>query len=160
MRLSVLNAAAAALLALSGLAGAASALDVPRPRFGGAPSAPEDIRILANFSRCVADRQTNRARAILAMDYRTAAYQHELRRLAETNWACAPRGVLRFSAVLFASGMAEALLHDRFRPGDLAAHVAIDPARPPIVARDDEPVHRARRAGRGRRPAAVRTGEP
>jgi len=128
---------AAALLAACLPIAAASAADVPRARFGGDPSTPEDIRILARFSRCVADRQASRARPILAMDYRSRDYRSALRRLAESNWGCAPLGTLRFSGVLFAGGLAEALLNASIGPDALAAHVAIDPARAPIAARDE-----------------------
>lgn len=126
-------------VSLLGFGGHAAAFvsDGARAHFGGEPSTPDDLRILAHFSRCVADRQASRARAILALDYRHHDYRSELRNLAERNWGCAPLGELKFNGVLFAGGMAEVLLNANVRPGELARHVALDPARPPLAARDE-----------------------
>ena len=135
MKSPVLKILFAALLGGIGLSGASA--DQPRAHFGGEPSTPDDLRILARFSRCVANRQANHARLILALDHRTQNYRSALRRLAESNWGCAPLGTLRFSNVLFAGGLAESLLNASIRPGALAAHVALDPARPPLEARDE-----------------------
>ena len=44
---------------------------------------------------------------------------------------------LRFSRLPFAGGMAEALLGSDHGLGDLAARVALDPALPPLRARDE-----------------------
>jgi hypothetical protein len=44
---------------------------------------------------------------------------------------------MRFNADLFAGGLAEGLLQARFRPGDLATHVAPDATRPPVPSRDE-----------------------
>jgi hypothetical protein len=118
----------------------AALADLPRAHFGGEPSSPDDFRILARFSRCVVNRQANQARALLAMDVRAEHYRRDLRRFAESNWGCAPGGELKYNPALFASGMAETLLATGFRAGDLAAHVALDPARPPIAAHDENEV--------------------
>jgi hypothetical protein len=131
-----LKVVAFSFLGAAGLS-SANAYDQPRAHFGGEPSTPDDLRILARFSRCVADRQGNHARAILAQDYRSHDSRSQLRRLAESNWGCAPLGELIFCAVLFAGGLAENLLAANLRQGDLAAHVALDPARAPIAARDE-----------------------
>ena len=136
MKTILLKIVASSLLSIAGLSSAIAA-DQPRARFGGEPSTPDDLRILARFSHCVADRQASRARAILAQDYRSRDYRSQLRRLAESNWGCAPLGALRFSGVLFAGGLAENLLNTNLRQGDLAAHVALDPARAPLAARDE-----------------------
>lgn len=136
MKLILLKIVAATLIGVSGIS-AADAADQPRARFGGQPSTPDDLRILARFSRCVADRQGSRARAILALDYRTDDYRSQMRRLAMSNWGCALPGTLRFSLVLFAGGMAENLLAANLHQGELAAHVALDPARAPLAARDE-----------------------
>src|SRR5215218_10423173 len=138
MTSSVLKIVVAALLGSAGLSGAPAA-DMPRAHFGGEPSSPDDFRILARFSRCVVGRQANQARALLA-DVRAEHYRRDLRRLAEGNFGCAPRGELKYNPALFASGMAEALLASGFREGDLASHVALDPARAPIAAHDENEV--------------------
>jgi hypothetical protein len=138
MKSPVLGIVTAALLGLVAVGGALAA-DLPRAHFGGEPTEPDDFRILARFSRCVVNRQANRARAILA-DTRAENYRRDLRRFAEANWGCAPRGELKYNAAIFASGMAETLLASGFRPGDLAAHVAVDSARPPIAAHDENEV--------------------
>jgi hypothetical protein len=106
-------------------------------RLGGAPSSPEDLRILARFSRCVAGRRENVAAAILASDPSTREHHSSARRLAQDNSSCAPSGTLRFSEVLFAGGMAEALLRRRNASADIAARTAHDPNRPPLRARDE-----------------------
>lgn len=136
MRLRLLKAASAALLIGIGLAGTAAAQE--RTRLGGAPTTAADIRVLHGFSRCAAGRAPTRARSILAMDFRTAEYQRRLRGLAYDSSSCLPpRGVLRFSSVLFAGGVAESLLRPQAGAGELALRVAYDPARPAIRARDD-----------------------
>jgi hypothetical protein len=128
----LIGAAAAVLL----LAAGPTAAQSRGQRLGGEPSSARDIRILHEFARCVAHRQATRARAVLAMDYRDQAYGHELIRLVDSQLSCAPPGVLRFSRLPFAGGLAEALLHDRLGQGDLATLVGYDPARPPLQARD------------------------
>ena len=99
---------------------------------------PEDVRVLADFAQCVARRDAGPARALLAMDYRTEAYQRALRHLVQDRGTeCGPAGSLRFGGVLFAGGLAERLLRDGFQPGDLASHVGLDPSRPPVAARGE-----------------------
>ncbi len=108
-----------------------------RGHFRGGPSASEDVRILSEFAQCVAVRQSLQARELLDMDYRSSAYQRALLHLAQHSGDCGLAGNLRFSAVLFAGGLAEGLLEARFQPGDLATHVAVDASRPPIASRDE-----------------------
>ena len=137
------KAACAALLLIAGLAGPAAAeagQSAPRISRAGEPNTAEDIRVLHEFSSCAARRDTARARSVLAMDFRTAAYQRRLLGLADDNRACLASGQLRFSYVLFAGGMAETLLRQDAGAGDLAARVAYDPARPAIRARDESEV--------------------
>ncbi|HYI64650.1 MAG TPA: hypothetical protein VEW71_07170 [Allosphingosinicella sp.] len=130
------QAAAAALLFCAALAGPAGAAAAQRTQLADPPNEPADIRALHEFSRCAAQRWEGRARAILAMDYRTDDYRNRIRRFAQDQWRCFPRGMLRFGQMLFAGGMAEALLPGRLAGADLAARVAHDPARPPLQARD------------------------
>lgn len=134
MKFDLFKAATAALLIFAGLAVPAAA---QRHALGGQPSRPEDVRILHRFSQCVAQRQPGRARAILAADYRTPAFDRRIRHLAQVNWSCAPDGALLFGQLLFAGGLAEELLLERVGRGDLAPLVAFDPAAPPIEARGE-----------------------
>jgi hypothetical protein len=133
-KLALLKAAAAVSLLSAGLA---PALAAQRHALGGQPSRPEDIRILHRFAQCVAERQPGRARAILADDYRTPAFDRRIRHLALVNRSCAPDGALMFGQLLFAGDLAEALLTERLGRGDLAPLVAFDPAAPPIEARNE-----------------------
>ncbi|HMG47381.1 MAG TPA: hypothetical protein VK614_07980 [Allosphingosinicella sp.] len=134
MKFGLSEAAAAAFLLFAGMAAPAAA---QRHALGGEPSRPEDVRILHRFSQCVVRHQPDRARAVLAADYRTRAFDREIRRLAQANWGCAPDGTLRFGLLLFAGGMAESLLLARLGTGDLAPLVSFDPAAPPIEARGE-----------------------
>ena len=123
-------------LILPGLVFVAAVQPAAAQRLGPEPSEPAHVQILARFSTCIAHRSPRRAEHLLAMDYRTDAYQRDLRRLATGNSGCLGRGMLRFSAVLFAGGMAETLMRERGLLTDLASRVALDPARAPFAARD------------------------
>lgn len=130
----------AAILAVAALGASASASVRQGPRLDRDPATREEVRILARFSRCVADRSANRerSRALLALDYRTEHYRRELLRLAGDNTLCVPTGGrLAFGGVLFAGGLAENLLRQRGAVADLAVRVALDPARPAIASRDE-----------------------
>ncbi|HYI47985.1 MAG TPA: hypothetical protein VEX35_05910 [Allosphingosinicella sp.] len=116
----------------------ASASAQQRPRFDRDATTPQEIRILARFSSCVALSHRGRSRALLALDYRTDQYRREMLRLAGDNADCVPSGGrLAFGAVLFAGGLAEYLLRRDGAMADLGAFVALDPARPSIAARDE-----------------------
>jgi hypothetical protein len=105
-----------------------------------APTSAEDIRVLHRFAHCIARRNSVATQRLLAMDFHTTDYDMALRRLADRNSECLGEGRLRFSPMLFAGGMAESLLRWRLEGGDLAARTALDPNRPPIVARDETEV--------------------
>lgn len=122
------------LLALSATSGAAQYTPHPRDRTRSTESSPQDIRALAHFSRCVADRQRDRTRAILAMDDRSTAYLSELYRLAQSNRGCGPMGFMRFGVQLYVGGLAEALLHHYVAMGDFPRLVAAEAARPRLEA--------------------------
>lgn len=99
-------------------------------RLEGEPDTPADHRLLQRFSHCVAQRQPGQAATLLATDYRTPAYLSAMRRLAQNNSGCVPLDRARFSSILFAGGMAEALLRRQSAATDLAVRTALDPARP------------------------------
>jgi len=132
-----LGSLAAALLALAAQPALAQRDPARSMRLDDPPSLPEDLRKLDRFSRCVAQRQANPSAALLAMDFRAEGYESGLRRLAQGNRGCAPLGRLAFGGVLFAGGMAEALLQRSGASMDVAARTALDPARPPLQARDE-----------------------
>ncbi|MEA3014784.1 MAG: hypothetical protein QOD42_3329 [Sphingomonadales bacterium] len=132
----------AMLLAAAALGASASASASARQpqRLDRDPATREEVRIFARFSRCVAGHWADRerSRALLALDYRTEHYRHELLRLAGDNSRCVPPGSrLAFGGVLFAGGLAENLLRQRGAVADLAGWVALDPARPAIASRDE-----------------------
>ena len=101
------------------------------------PFAPDDVRILSEYAKCVAMRKPLQARALLDMDDRASTYQRALIHLTQISGDCGLAVNMRFNADMFAGGLAEGLLQTRFQPGDLATHVALDPTRPPIPSRDE-----------------------
>lgn len=104
----------------------------------GAPSKPEDIRMMHRHSRCVVDSAPNQAARVLSLDYRTDSYRRSLGNLIASPKHCAQfSGRLRMDRVLVAGAFAEALLPRALAGRSLAAAVAHDPARAPIEARDD-----------------------
>lgn len=102
-----------------------------------APSKPEDLRMLHEYSRCVVEAAPNQAARILRLDYRTDSYRRSLWNLAETPSCATFDGRLRMAGVLLAGAFAEALLPRALAGRSLAGGVAHDPARAPMVARDD-----------------------
>lgn len=121
-----------------GASASASASAEQRPRLDRDATTPEEVRVLARFSSCVARFNRERSRALLALDYRTDQYRRELLRLAGANNECIPAGSrLAFGGVLFAGGLAENLLRRGGALADLRAFVALDLARPAIVSRDE-----------------------
>jgi hypothetical protein len=106
-------------------------------RLGEAPSSAQDLRILDRFARCVAGRRENAATAILATDPSTSDYRNGMRRLAQSNWGCLGSGTLKFNEILFAGGLAEALLRRGNASTNIAARTAHDPSRIALQARDE-----------------------
>ncbi len=103
-----------------------------------APSKPEDLRMLRDYARCVVAAKPDQAARVLKLDYRTDSYRRSLQNLTGSPSICAwfP-GRLRAARVLLAGAFAEVLLPRALAGRSLAAGVAHDPAKPPIVARDD-----------------------
>jgi hypothetical protein len=126
-----------AALVACGLVVSAFAAPAAAQREGGWEAMPpaRAQRSLHNFAACVAQGESREARGVLAMDYRTPAYDQALRRLLGRGRTC--MGVARMGANrrFFAARIAEALLLRDLRSTDLAARVAYDPARPAIQAR-------------------------
>ena len=115
-----------------GLSAAAPAAE-PIP----AKPAAEDVRVMHDFSACVAKYRSKGARSVLALDYRTETYGEAIRKLADSDFECKPKGKLRFNTVLFAGGVAEQLLEHDLGDAPLALRIAHDPSRPALEARDD-----------------------
>jgi len=101
------------------------------------PASAEDRAVLHGFAQCVASRRARQARAVLAGDLRDEATERALRQVAIDERTCLMGGRLNFPSLLFAGGMAEVLLRGDAPRGTLAGRVALDPARPPLQARDD-----------------------
>jgi hypothetical protein len=122
-----------------GLVVSAFAAPAAAQREGGWEAMPpaRAQRALHNFAACVAQGESREARDVLAMDYRTPAYDQALRRLLGRGRTC--MGVARMGANgrFFAARIAEALLLRDLRGTELAARVAYDPARPAIRARSE-----------------------
>jgi hypothetical protein len=104
----------------------------------GAPSKPEDLRMLHDYARCVVEANPTQSRRILKLDYRTDSYRRSLGNIAGTPRSCAAfDGRLRMAQLLLAGAFAEALLPRALAGRPLAAAAAPDPAKAAIAARDD-----------------------
>jgi hypothetical protein len=103
----------------------------------GEKSAPLAVEAMHNFGACVVRFTPSGARGLLAMDFRTGAYNQAMRRLARGHGRCAPRSEIRFNGLLFAGALAEALLETEVKVSDLPRRLARDPSRPVIAARDE-----------------------
>lgn len=102
------------------------------------PAKPEDLRMLHDYARCVAEENPSQAGRILKLDYRKDEYRRSLGNLAGGRTGCAKfDGRLRMAGVLLAGSFAEALLPRALAGRPLAAAAAPDPAKPPLAARDD-----------------------
>jgi hypothetical protein len=105
---------------------------------GKTSSEPLAIQAMHNFGRCVADRNPEAARKVLAMDFRTKESGKAVERLARGHNYCVPiRGKLAFSGILFAGGLAERLLEVGSTRQALIRQLAYDPAQPPVEARTE-----------------------
>jgi hypothetical protein len=100
------------------------------------PSAGE-MRILREYSACLAQRRPQAARDSLAEGYAGAETRRALLKVAQWGRRCGQPGRLKVSGILFAGAMAEALLRPLARAKVLEARLALDPSRPPLRARDD-----------------------
>ncbi|HEU0311212.1 MAG TPA: hypothetical protein VFR36_08350 [Sphingomicrobium sp.] len=101
------------------------------------PSDPLAIEAMHNFGACVARQSPDRARQLLATDFRLEEYGERMRMLARRHDGCASPGtVLRFNRLLFAGALAEALLEPEIASGGDSRILARDPDKPAIEARD------------------------
>lgn len=125
-----------ALVGLSLIGIAAPTASKPRP----APvSSAVDIGTLHVFAACLVDRYRTGVRRLLAMDYRSPAYENALRTLTDEGHRCLPFafGELRSAGILVGGAFAEQLLPAALNGSRLADRVAHDPSRPPVPARDE-----------------------
>ncbi|HET9639825.1 MAG TPA: hypothetical protein VFP12_11520 [Allosphingosinicella sp.] len=115
------------LLAAAALAGAEPA------------SSAVDIGTLHVVADCMVDRYRPGVRRLLALDYRSRAYNSALQTLSREGSRCAPFafGKLRSAGVLMAGAFAEKLLPGALNGSRLADRVAFDPTAPAVPARDD-----------------------
>lgn len=100
-------------------------------------SDPESIRMLHRYSACLAERRLEEARQVLAMDSRSHEYGVKIDSLGTRHHGCIRNGTLKMNRLLFAGGLAEALLRPALAGAALGPLVAYDPAKPPIVASDE-----------------------
>ena len=118
---------------------AALVLTVPAAAkpIAGQPSDDLSIQAMHNYAACVADHTREGAIELLALDYRSPEYVKKVNRLAHgTSGYCAPGQAYRFSAVLFAGGLAERLMVEKLDAARLANLAAYDAAKAPIEARN------------------------
>ena len=99
---------------------------------------PASIQSLYEVGQCIATRSPQTAREVLAMDFQSSEYRRMLKAMGSGSAPCLVPGTdFRSSGLLFAGSIAEGLLKTEFKPADLAADFAFDPARAPIEARND-----------------------
>lgn len=114
---------------------------LPGPAYAKPARAPSavDIGTLHAFAGCMADRYRPGVRRLLALDYRSRAYDHALTTLSDEGSRCLPFafGKLKSARVLMVGAFAEQLLPAALDGARLAERVAHDPSRPPIAARDE-----------------------
>lgn len=98
-----------------------------------------DIGMLHAFAGCMTDRYRPAVRRLLALDYRSRAYDRALTTLTDQGSRCLPFafGRLKSARILMAGAFAERLLPAALDGARLAERVAHDPSRPPIAARDE-----------------------
>lgn len=96
------------ILAIASLLANPSPLDRVQDRQNGVSA--EAVMVLHRFGQCVVDRREARVREILAMDYRTDAYQNALRDFAIREKACLRGGQLTSAGMLMAGAFSEELL--------------------------------------------------
>lgn len=128
-----------ALVALSAICGLAMPLHAAQRPSLPAHIEGDDVRMLATHARCIVDHAPARVRALLAMDPETREARRDGLSLIQDIPVCeiALDGTMTYSPVLFEGDLAELLVERGLAPGGLAAHVAQDPARPPIQARSE-----------------------
>jgi hypothetical protein len=102
-----------------------------------AAAQPDELATQAmhNFGACVVETTSRGARRVLAMDYRTPEYSQALRRLARGHGRCTPGHELRFTGVLFAGAMAEALLESDVKAAELPGRLGVDAGQVPVPPR-------------------------
>jgi hypothetical protein len=99
-----------------------------------------DLKLLHQFSRCVARERPEEARAVLAGGYSGEASAAPLKGIVARGMRCAQPGRLSMSGLLFAGAMAEALVRPVVARGGLESRMASDPGRAPLQARDEAEV--------------------
>jgi len=96
------------------------------------------VRMVHDFSRCVVRHAPDQAQRVLARDYTTRAYKDSLRQLLLSEHSCAGAGRLSSNGLLFAGGLAEALLPRELAGASLAVRTVADPAHPFTVHDEGE----------------------
>lgn len=121
------------------LALAAVALPAPVAAKPATAASAVDISTLHIFAGCMVDRYRPGVRRLLALDYRSRAYDHVLDTLMDEGSRCLPFafGRLRSARVLIVGALAEKLLPTTLDGSALADRVAHDPSKPAVEARDE-----------------------
>ena len=120
--------------AVAAIAPAAASAKPPE----GSKSDPRAVQSMHNLAACLAGRHDRDARALLAVDFRNQAYSRGLRSFSRRDPDCTrdlKNKRLFINSMLFAGGLAEALLRRDLAGRPLAALTAYDPNRPNVEAR-------------------------
>jgi hypothetical protein len=123
-------------LLLVGLAVAAAPASAQSSKLVGPPDLA--VRMVHDFGQCVVKHAPDQARRVLARDYTTRAYKDSLRQLVADEHRCASAGRLSSNGLLFAGGLAEALLPGELAGAGLGARTVVDPAHPLSVHGESE----------------------
>ena len=96
---------------------------------------PRAVGVMQKYGTCVAWSDPARVRKVLALNYLEPGYHEALVALTNSEKFCLEYGQLKFSPVLFAGAMAEALLEKDVKRSELPQRLAYDSARETIAAR-------------------------
>jgi hypothetical protein len=96
-----------------------------------------EVEALHDLATCIVERDRDEAARILTADFGGEDYADAIRRLSPVRPQClGPKGgLLRMSGIVFAGGLAEALLRKDLTQAQLAA--SLRPPEPALQARDD-----------------------
>ena len=112
----------------------------PREATLGYKSDPKAVQKMHAVGECLGNRESQTARKVLTLDFRSKAYGTAIQLLADLGRGCAAdelgRGTLRSSGLLFAGSVAEGVIRKEGILADIAARTAYRPDLPTIEARN------------------------
>ena len=135
-----MNKAVCLMAFLVASVGGSGVADAQDEHPAGEVTDPAAIVALHQFARCVVERSPRAAESLIGRDYGSLDYGDVHRRIEREHGDCAMGEHPAFSGMLFAGGLAEALLERDHAPATLPALFAYDPSLPAIQARNESEV--------------------